>query len=118
MKNKDFFTSIRCAVRGAWKAVRTERNFVIYLLLALLSTPLNIWLDLTGVQVLILFVCLCGALSAESINTAVEKLCDLISPEYSESIRFIKDVAASGVMWWGVAYFGVEFIMIGMKLFA
>ena len=110
--------SVRCAVRGAWKAWRSEPNFLTYIILILLTVPLNIWLRISVVEVLILFVCACGAFSAECANTAIEYLCDHITQEYNERIGVVKDIVSAAVLWWGIAYFGVEFILIGVKLFA
>ncbi len=36
-------------------------------------------------------------LAVEGVNTAIEKLCDFIHPDYHERIGFIKDVAAGAV---------------------
>jgi diacylglycerol kinase (ATP) len=40
-------------------------------------------------------------LTAESLNTAVEKLCDFVHPEYHKKIGFVKDIA-SGAMTFAV----------------
>ena len=37
------------------------------------------------------------ALVAEMVNTAIEVLCDMLSPKYSEAARIAKDVAAGAV---------------------
>ena len=110
--------SVRCAIRGAWKALRSEPNFLTYTILIILTVPVNIWMGLSATQWLILFVCACGAFSAECANTAIEYLCNHITQEYNERIGLVKDIAAAAVLWWGIAYFGVEFILIGVKLFA
>ena len=34
----------------------------------------------------------------EAINTAIEHLCDAVSPEYSESVKRTKDIAAGAVL--------------------
>lgn len=35
---------------------------------------------------------------AEALNTAVEKLCDRVNPEFDEVIGRVKDLAAGGVL--------------------
>lgn len=37
-------------------------------------------------------------LSLEMVNTAIETLCDLVHPEYSEKVKIIKDMAAGAVL--------------------
>lgn len=34
----------------------------------------------------------------EAINTAIEHLCDVVSPEFSESVKRTKDIAAGAVL--------------------
>ena len=36
--------------------------------------------------------------AAELFNTAIEKLCDVVHPDYSEKIKAIKDLAAGAVL--------------------
>ena len=36
--------------------------------------------------------------AAELFNTAIEKLCDVVHPDYSEKIKVIKDLAAGAVL--------------------
>lgn len=115
-KNKSFAQSVKCAVIGAIKAFRRERNFLIYLIIIAITIPINIWVQVSETQMLILLICICGAFSSECLNTAIEKLCDKIEKEYCEAIRYIKDVAAAAVLWWGIAYFGTEIILVLEKL--
>ncbi len=39
-----------------------------------------------------------AVLSAEIFNTAIEKMCDIIQPDFDERIGFIKDIAAGAVV--------------------
>lgn len=115
-KNKSFIQSIKCAVCGALKAFREERNFLRYVLLVVVTLPVNIWLQLSITQILLLAICVCGAFSSECFNTAIERLCDRTEREYDEDIKNIKDIAAGSVLWWGIAYFGSEIFMVVNKL--
>ena len=45
-------------------------------------------------------------------NTVAEKICDKIIQEFDRDIRYIKDVAAGGVLCWGIAFYLVELISI------
>ncbi|WP_238555087.1 diacylglycerol kinase family protein [Chryseobacterium sp. P1-3] len=37
-------------------------------------------------------------LSAEIFNTAIERICDIIQPDFDKRIGFIKDIAAGAVV--------------------
>ena len=39
-----------------------------------------------------------AVLSAEIFNTAVEKICDIVQPDFDKRIGFIKDIAAGAVV--------------------
>lgn len=45
-------------------------------------------------------VCMCigMVLSAEAVNSSIEALADLVSPEYNEAIKKTKDLAAGAVL--------------------
>ena len=46
----------------------------------------------------------------ECINTAIEHIADLISNEVHPEIKVIKDMAAAGVLCFGIAFFMVQII--------
>lgn len=44
-----------------------------------------------------------AVLSAEAINSSIESLADLVSPEYNEAIKKTKDLAAGAVLIMAIA---------------
>jgi diacylglycerol kinase len=52
-------------------------------------------------------------LSIESLNTAVEKVCDFIDPDFHEKIGFIKDVVSGAVTFAALAAFAVAVLIYG-----
>ncbi|MDE7222796.1 MAG: diacylglycerol kinase [Acetatifactor sp.] len=108
MKNGNFRQSIACALKGIASGFRTERNFKIYIGIAIVFLLLNI-LTLSGFyDYILLLVLSCGVFAAEYINTAIERLCDSFCTEENKDIRFAKDVSASAVLIMGIAFFGAE----------
>ena len=75
-----------------------DPSFRTQCILALLAIGAGIVLKLDGTEWLAVLICIGLVLTAEIFNTAVEKTCDLISEEYDERIRVIKDLAAGGVL--------------------
>ncbi len=118
MKNKTFFRSVLCAVKGLCLAIRTEKNFRVYFLHILVTLPVNILLDFSVMEYMVYGICVLGVFSAECLNTAIEHLCDSISKNYDEKIKIIKDIAAGAVCCWGIAFYLAEAIMLGRKFFA
>jgi diacylglycerol kinase (ATP) len=44
---------------------------------------------------------------AETINTAVEYVCDVVSPGYNEAVKRAKDIAAGGVLLAAIGAFAI-----------
>lgn len=75
----------------------SERNFQLEVLALLINIFLIFYLKLSTIDtILILIVCFM-VLAAEIFNTAIEKLCDMIQPEFDKRIGFIKDISAGAV---------------------
>ena len=49
----------------------------------------------------------------EAINTAVEELCDRVSPEFDPSIGRVKDIAAGGVLAASIASAVIGLLTLG-----
>lgn len=118
MKNKTMLQSVICAVKGLFLALRTEKNFVFYLLHILITLPINIMMQFSATEHLVYAVCVAGVFSAECVNTAVERVCDILTDTYDEKIKAIKDISAGAVLCWGIAFYIAEAMMLGGKFFA
>jgi len=95
--------------RGMGWILRREASIQVQFGLMLLSAGLN-WIWKFSLREWVVFVLLWGLIfTAETLNTAVEKLSDVVSPQYDERIRDVKDISAGAVGWAaaaaGIAYF-------------
>ncbi|WP_457628736.1 diacylglycerol kinase [Oceanithermus sp.] len=79
-------------LRHAW---RTQPNFRIELGIGLLALALSAWLGVDPVPVLLLTL---AVLSLELVNTAIEAVCDLVSPEPHPLVKTAKDASAAAVL--------------------
>ena len=78
--------------------LKSERNFQIEVFALLINLFLILFLKLnTTDTALILIVCF-AVLSLEILNTAIEKVCDIIQPEFDLRIKIIKDISAAAVV--------------------
>lgn len=116
MKNKTFIDSLKCAFVGLIKAFRSEKNFIIYMFIAVTALVLNIFFEVEMHWFVGYIVTVCGVFASELINTAIEKLADLFTSEIRDEIKAVKDIAASSVLFWGFGFFAVEIIALGSKL--
>ena len=58
-----------------------------------------------------------AVLSLEILNTCVEKICDIIQPEYDQRIKVIKDIAAGSVVLMAIASVFVGILIYWKYLF-
>lgn len=75
-----------------------ERNFRVQTAYALVVLSLLFWLKPEPAQSLLVIFALFGLLSAELMNTAVERVVDLVAVEYHPLAGSAKDIAAGSVL--------------------
>ncbi len=108
MKNKTFLQSIKCAIIGLKAGYKSEKNFKYYTAIALFFFVLNILLKSNVTEFCLYFITSACVFSAEYSNTAIEHMCDLITSEYHDKIKTVKDVAAAAVLVFGISFFAVQ----------
>ncbi len=99
---KEFFVSrgrsFKHAFQGWWYVVRTQRNAWIHALVSLAVIALAFWLGLPIRDWAVLFVTIGLVWTAEFINTALEAVVDLASPQQHPLAKVGKDVGAAAVL--------------------
>lgn len=86
------------AVEGVVALFRYENNARFHLLAALVVVIAGIIIGLTYLDWVIIVIVIGGVWAAEAFNTAIEKLCDVVSPSIHPQIKAVKDLAAAGVL--------------------
>ncbi|MDP4108705.1 MAG: diacylglycerol kinase family protein [Bacillota bacterium] len=90
--------SFACAFRGIVLCLRNERNFRIHICAAFYASVLGIAAKFGALEFSVLFLCFASVMATELLNTAVERVCDIMSAEYSVRIKAIKDISAGAVL--------------------
>lgn len=90
--------SFQCAFRGVMACLHTERNFRIHVTAAFYVTIAAGIAHLDAVRCAVLCLCFALMMSAELMNTAVERLCDRNATGYDKQVREAKDIAAAAVV--------------------
>ena len=101
------------AAEGVATMVRTQPNFCVHLLAAAVASSLGLALRLSPAELALLVLTIALVLVAEMINTAVETVCDLVSPGHHPLVKRAKDVCAAAVL---LAAFAA--VMVAALLFA
>ena len=105
-------SAFRCALQGILDTSH-ERNFHIELCFMVLCIVLGFVFGISTTEWLVVVVCFGMVLGGECINSSIEAVVDLASPEFHELARKAKDAAAGGVLLFSVASF-----VIGVIIFA
>ncbi|MBW7883143.1 MAG: diacylglycerol kinase family protein [Caldilineaceae bacterium] len=90
--------SFRAAFDGVWHTVRTQPNAQIELAALLLVTAAGWLFRISLFEWGLLGLTFFAVLALEAVNTAVEALVDLVSPEYHPLARVAKDAAAGAMV--------------------
>jgi diacylglycerol kinase len=93
-----FIKSVPHAFRGIISLIRNDNNFRIHLLAVVVVVIVGLWIEFTEAEWLAVIITMGIVLALEAMNTAVETIIDLVSPEYHDLAKKTKDVAAGAVL--------------------
>lgn len=108
-----FRKSFHFAMQGFRTAVATERNIKVMLAVGAFAVVCGIFLQLDLLSWAIVILCCAVVIMAELVNTAIETIVDLVSPEFHPLAGRAKDIAAAAV-WFLSALVAV----VGLLVFA
>ncbi len=109
----DFRKSFLFAIQGFRTAVATERNIKAMLAVGACAVAAGIFCGLDLLSWAVILLCCGVVITAELLNTAVETVVDLVSPEFHPLAGRAKDIAAAAV--WVLS---VLVAVVGVLVFA
>ncbi len=108
--------SFRFAFVGWWFVIRTQRNAWIHAIVSIAVIAISIWLQLDAHDWALIIIAIAMVWTAEFINTALEAIVDLASPEQHELAKVGKDVGASAVLIAAGSAAIIGFLILGPPL--
>ena len=93
-----FVGSLNCAIEGILWAVKSQRHMLFHVVAAILVLLAALILRLNLQEFSLLALAITLVLFAELVNTAIEVVVDLASPEFHPLAQKAKDVAAGAVL--------------------
>ncbi|MEZ4830171.1 MAG: diacylglycerol kinase family protein [Bacteroidia bacterium] len=110
------------AFKGIATLFRTQANAQIHLLAVVVISLLGWYLGINAIEWCIILICMALVLVTEGVNTAIEFLTDLVSPEPHPLAGKAKDVAAGAVLIsvifcgivWGIIFLPRIFAIFGL----
>jgi diacylglycerol kinase len=97
-KTEDFFKSQGYARNGIKLIFKNERNFRIELVITVLVILAGVFFKVSHFEWIALSLVISMVLISESINSAIEALCDTVSQDFKINVKYAKDVSAGAVL--------------------
>jgi undecaprenol kinase len=105
-------SSFSYAIAGIRTAIKQERNIRIHLSISLVVIIFGFLFSITRVEWIFILLTIGGMISLEIINTAIERLVDLVTLEFHPLAKQAKDLAAGAVF-----SFAIISVMVGIIIF-
>lgn len=100
------------ALEGIWAAIRSEAHLRFHIAIANLIIVFAIFFGISRTEWAVLFLIIAAVISAELVNTALERAVDTATLERVPTAKFAKDAAAGAVL-----VFAAASIAIGICIF-
>jgi diacylglycerol kinase (ATP) len=95
---RKFIKSFKYAFEGIHYAFKNDQNLLAHILVAFLVINLSMALRVTPFEMGILGLTIMMVIVAEMVNSAIEKMVDLITKEHRQEAKIAKDVSAGMVL--------------------
>jgi undecaprenol kinase len=100
------------ASRGIIEALKTERNIKIHSTVAIIVVLVGLFFSLNWLEWLFILVAIVGTITLELVNSAIERVVDLVTTEYHPLAQQAKDIAAGAVF-----LYAIFSIIVGIIIF-
>ncbi|MBA3674807.1 MAG: diacylglycerol kinase family protein [Chitinophagaceae bacterium] len=107
-----FKNNVKSANAGIRYFFQTERNGRIQAIVSSIILLVSWFFGINRFEWCLVIFCIALVMSLEMVNTALERVCAMLSTEYHPMVKIIKDVAA-GAVWWA----SIFCIIIGAIIF-
>ncbi len=90
--------SFSYAFNGIKTCFVKEANFRIHVFIGVIVVIAGIYFNISAVEWILVLICMMFVFVMEMINSALEKLCDVVHKEIHPGIKITKDIAAGAVL--------------------
>ena len=115
-RRSSLLQSFNYAFQGVVSAVRYQRNMRVHLLLAFAVLLASIFLNLSRLQLVMIFTAVAFVFITELMNSAIEAVVDMITDEYHPKAKVAKDMAAGAVLVAAVNALIVAYLVLADRL--
>jgi diacylglycerol kinase len=98
MSKRSWPTMFRDAFRGIGLAMTSERSFKVHLPMALAVVAAGLFFRVNAYEWLALVLCIALVMTAELVNTGIERLARAVTKEQNEHVGAALDISAGAVL--------------------
>lgn len=114
-KNKEWnrlIKSFSYAIAGLKSAFLSEGNLRIHVFMSIIVLALGFILQIGRIEFIVVLLLIGGMITIELLNTAIEKVVDLVTSEFHPLAKLAKDIAAGAVL-----IYAITSVIIGVIIF-
>ncbi len=104
--------SFRYAIRGVRDILATEHNAWVHAVATFIVLGVSFWLKLDFEAIALIVMVIILVWISEALNTVLEIVIDIVSPEYSRPAQRAKDIAAAAVLFASIGAVVVGVVLI------
>jgi diacylglycerol kinase len=108
--------SFKNAFLGWWHVIRTQQNAWIHAVATVVTILIGFWLQINQQDWAVLIMIIAMVWTAEFLNTALEIVVDLASPDLHPLARVGKDVGAAAVLIAALSAVAIGVLLLGPPL--
>jgi diacylglycerol kinase len=105
------------ALKGLYLALKEQQNMRIHAVAIAVVTVAGVFFELSAIEWSLIALTMGSVITAEMMNTAIEMLVDLVSPQQNKQAGKVKDIAAGGVLLAAIIATIVAVYIFGNKIF-
>ncbi len=113
---KSRITSFKHAIKGLIFVLRSQQNAHLHLIATVIVIVLSLWLELSLENWIFLLLVIGMVWIAEFLNTALEIIVDLASPDQHPLAKVGKDVGAAAVLIAAIIALAIGMMILGPAL--
>ena len=115
---KKRIASFGYAFEGIFEVIQSQPNFIIHFIAAFVAIIAGFYFTISATEWCFVMGSIAMVLGAETFNTAIEHLTNLVSPDYHILAKKTKDAAAGGVLFIAIGAAFVGLIIFLPKILA
>ena len=110
--------SFKYALNGIFTALKICRNLKIHYLVAVTAIVSGFYFEITRLELAVVLLIITLVITLEMMNTAIEKVVDLLTDKYHLLALLAKDISAGAVLIASVVAFVIGALIFGPYLIA